>query len=89
MTEMARLSADQPVLPKVVSSKDSGQERALKGPSLELGTATVAIAHAGNAGIDAGAVQKGTESGGLAANWFSLSTSLASLADTTVTVKSD
>lgn len=37
------------------------------------------IAHAANAGIYAGAAQKGRESGGLATNWFSQSPSLASL----------
>lgn len=76
---MAKLSLDRPVLSKVVSSGDSSQARALEGPGLELGTATVEIAHVASAGIDAGAAQKGRESGGLAANWFSLSPSLASL----------
>lgn len=44
-------------------------------PGLELGT--VEIVHIANLGIRAGAEQKGRGSRGLAANWLSLSSSLA------------
>ena len=48
-------------------------------PVLELGPAAVEIAPAANSGINAEAEQRGRGSGGLAANWFSLGPSLASL----------